>query len=181
VDKPPADVACGAPSAQCWDVAAMFQKTDFENTAYAPQIFGQAVADNQKAYALLDGAQDDSYEQHPIACGGTRAESWDIERKLVSATSYRILVRGGSAPDCGKGQPVSAGSVEVNAARGWKIAQAVRCDASADNSGWGVTIPTYCTVDKLQGTISWQAGSTCTGCCACPDGAGVDIEVVVSK
>jgi hypothetical protein len=186
-DSAVTDGSCGpVASAQCWDVWAVFAKTDWEY--YPLQIFGQTVVDNQKVYALFDGTEDDTYAEPSFYCTtwaapytGNRARTWDIERKKVDTHTYRILVRGISDTDCSKGQPVCAGEIHLNAARGWKIAQTVQCTYSTDNSGHGVTLPTWCTVDPGQGSISWQSGTDCGGCCACPDGAPVSIEVVVSN
>lgn len=150
-----------------------------------PRIFGQTVADGQKVYALLT-AEDSTYSEPAMTCAGwggvtaARARTWHIERKKTSSTVYHLLVRGISDADCSKGQSVNAGEIQVNAARGWKITQTVSCAVMSDVADQG-QITTFCTVDGATGRIRWQAGSTCGGCCACPDGAHVGIDVVVSK
>jgi hypothetical protein len=180
------DTGCVAASSSCWDVSGVFSKTDFNY--YPVMIFNQTVGDNQKIYALLDGSQDDSYSAPGYICSGyytepqPKPQAWFIERKFVSSTSYRLLVRGQSAPDCSLGQPTSAGEVQINMARGWSITQNVSCVVAADNaSSNGVAISTWCTVDMAKGIVSWQAGSLCGGCCSCPDGAYVSIEVRIDK
>jgi len=100
---------------------------------------------------------------------------------VCGKSTYRILVRGQSDRDCGRGQPDCSGEIAINKKSGWKIVKMVKCTVSKDNGNHGVTIPTYCNVDPKQGFISWRSGSTCGGCCACPDGAGVGIEVLVSN
>lgn len=179
---PTPDVSCATASAACWDVSGVLTKTDYDASGFPPKIFGVSVADNQTVHAFLDGAQDATYAESSEVCGLSRARTWHVERKAVSAASYKLLVRGTSDKDCPGGQPVSAGEIRVNAARGWKITQTIQCSVSGDTSAsGGVLISTFCTVEQASGKISWQAGSTCGGCCGCPDGAVVNIEVVLSR
>ena len=78
------------------------------------------------------------------------------------------------------GQPESRGELEVNPARGWKIENASKCRADPDTvESNGILIETYC--DVAATTVRWRAGSACGACCACPDGATVDIDVEASR
>jgi hypothetical protein len=185
-DKGSGDAFCGPASASCWDVWAQFTKTDC--AYFQPQIFGQKIVLNQKTYAIFDGREDNTYmedkEELPSGCTTARAMTWHIERKRRAAHTYALLVRGISDADCWsycKRQPWCAGEIQLNTARGWKITQKVKCSIATDNNNYNVTIPTYCDAPIGQGKISWQSGSACGGCCGCPDGAVVDIEVVVSN
>lgn len=185
IDAQPIDARdCPTPTADCWDIQATFTATDFEINPAALQIFGQVAIDGNPVYAFLDSAEDDTFTTVVQECPFNtlpRSEAWDIERKVADANTVRIVVRGSSDIDCGKGQPSNAGNIQVNAFRGWAITEVVRCDAAADNDSNGVTIPTFCTVNSAAGTIEWASGSMCVGCCACADGATVDIEVIVSR
>lgn len=168
----------------CWDVSAVFSRTDFPVVPTALSIFGRQVVDGETVHAFLD-AQDASYATTTTQCsfGGPRMtpEAWFIERKTVDSNTYQLLVRGVSEADCGLSRPSCTGQITVNPQSGWRLSQTVRCNVEADNAG----LSTYCNVDPAQGTISWQSGSSCGGavpdCCACSDGARVDIEVVVSR
>jgi len=169
------------------DISASFTKTNFEYDSSQLQIFGQVVSNGKAYYANLDGASDDTYTTSRRYCSFDGKyhyypDAWDIERKYVSPTKYKILVRGNSDADCGKGQPQNTGWIKLNSDSGWKITEVVKCNVSSDtlNSN-NVLIDTYCKVNKEEGTIEWQSGSTCGGCCACPDGAGVNIEIIVEK
>jgi hypothetical protein len=156
-----------------WDVSAVFYQTDFN--FYPVEIFGQAVNDNQMIYASFDGTSDSTYSRPlhdcpPYYYNTPKARTWDIERKRDSAQKYRILIRGRSDSDCGQGTPHCEGTVQLHAASAWSITQNVKCSANVS-----------CNVDMVQGTISWHSGQACPSCCACPDGAAVDIEVVVTR
>ena len=199
-DAPDADGAaapCGKASPTCWDVSAVFHKTDVEYPQYpqySPQIFDKVTTDGQTVHALLDGTSDNTYAE-PLYTPSNQCASWipspfntprtwDIERKLISPGTYKILVRGSGAADCAQGgiQPDCSGEVRINLKRGWRIDKEIFCSVTTDTmSSNNVFIPTHCTVDKAVGTISWRSGSSCGGCCACPKGASVKIEVVVSK
>lgn len=181
------DSGCGAAGASCWDVSATFTASDFAMDPASLGIFGAQVINNQSVYALFDGTEDNTYsEVNPYDCppyytGAIRARAWAVERKRIDASTYRILVRGISDADCNRGQPKSAGHIELNLARGWTLSATTSCSVVTDtmNSN-NVLIPTFCTVDAAAGTITWQSGSTCGGCCACADGAGVGIDVTVT-
>ena len=168
-------------------VSGVFFRSDFAINPQQKQIFGQVVTDGQVISARLDGTEDNTFSEVAQYCAYShttlvRNEAWDIERKRIDLNTYKILVRGGSKADCYLGQPISTGEVKINPAHGWKISQTVRCGVSEDiYSSNYVIIPTWCTVDLVNGIISWQSGSTCNGCCACADGAPVDIEVLVSR
>lgn len=154
-----------------WDVQGVFYQTQF--SAFPPQIFGQNVAGNQVVQVKLD-ASDDTYTEPNHTCPGyytnvPKARTWDIERKKVSGTTFRLLVRGQSDADCGKGTPSVKGEVSLNPQSSWKIIQVVKCSATVS-----------CNVSTQNGVISWHSGKVCSSCCACPDAAGVDIEVVVT-
>jgi len=176
----------GPARSACFDVSALFSQTDFTVVVGGNRTFGASVPLGQTAYVYLDGTSDKTYSLATSNCesslqGMTRssAAGYNIERQLVSANSYQLLVRGTSAPDCSRGsRALSSGTITVNPARGWKISQNVHCTASSDVFGR----TTYCNVDPSTGVVSWMAGSTCGGCCACAgDGASVDIAVVVSR
>ena len=40
---------------------------------------------------------------------------------------------------------------------------------------------THCTVDVTKGTVDFKSGSPCGQCCACADGAGLDISIDVAQ
>jgi hypothetical protein len=147
-------------------------------------VFGAAPAVGQKVYALLDGTSDDTYVTQKVDClinpSYYQPQTWHVERKPAAPSSYRLLVRGRSDSDCVLGQPESRGELGVNTERRWKVQRLNRCTVAEDTlDSNGVLIATYC---QLQGsTISWRSGSACRGCCSCPDGALVDIDVLVSR
>ena len=186
IDSRPCDAAgcppCGAASATCWDVRARLSKTDFNK--FPVEVFGQAVADGQTVYALLDGTIDDTYTEPDDSCPpyytkSPRAQTWDVERKQTGPGVYRILVRGVSMADCNLGQPVCAGEIVVNPGC-WHISQVTSCSVQPDSSGYNVTLPTFCTVDQQSGTITWQSGGSCALCCQCADAATVTVDVTVT-
>lgn len=169
------------------DVLAQFSKTDYEYDPKQLQIFGNIAKDGKTYSANLDGSSDDTYTTSYRYCPYDGKyhyypDAWDIERKYVSPTKYKILVRGNSDADCGKGQPQNTGWIKLNPKSGWRITEVNKCSVSSDtyNSN-SKLIDTYCKVDKKQGIIEWQSGSTCGGCCSCPGGASVNIEVIVEK
>jgi hypothetical protein len=173
---------------RCADVMAQFTRSDFAVDPDQLQIFGRLVRDDVWAYASFDGTSDDTYVEASTPCTGepprTVATAWDVERKFVDANTYRLLVRGVSDKDCGEGgQATSAGEIRLVAGSGWTLhAPPVRCEVTEDTAASGGTlIDTYCTVDAVVGTVRWQAGSTCTGCCRCAEAAQVNIEVVVTR
>jgi hypothetical protein len=172
--------------ASCADVMARFTRSDFAVDPDQLQIFGRLVRDDIWAYASFDGTSDDTYVEASTPCTGeaprTVATAWDIERKYVDANTYRLLVRGVSDKDCGEGgQATNAGEIALVAGSGWTIASTVRCEVTDDTAASGGTeIPTFCTVDDVAGTVTWQAGSTCSGCCRCAEAAQVNIEIVVT-
>ncbi|MBI5486581.1 MAG: putative metal-binding motif-containing protein [Deltaproteobacteria bacterium] len=171
----------------CGQVGAVFHQSDFEVQAGAVQIFGQYVVDDVWVWAALGGSEeDDTYTTTTTPCRGeaprTVAGGWDIERKRVDDRNVRLLVRGVSDRDCGEGgQAVNAGEIRVYAP--WTIVMPpVACEVTLDTlASGGREIPTWCTVDPAAGTISWQSGSVCDGCCDCAEAASVNIEVTVSR
>ncbi len=169
------------------DISASFTKTDFEYDSSQLQIFGQVAKDGETYYANLDGSSDHTYTTSKRYCSFDGEyhyypDAWDIERKYISPSKYKILVRGSSDSDCGKGQPQNTGWIKLNPDSGWKITEVVKCNVSSDTySSNYKLIDTYCKVNKKEGIIEWQSGSTCGGCCSCPGGASVNIEVIVEK
>jgi len=176
--KPPTDAPVLG-----WDISAVFTETHYN--VYPVEIFSQKVNENQQVKVKLDGGKDSTYTAHKFTCKGhytdkMKVQTWDIERKKVSKNAYNILVRGYSAEDCTRGQPVCAGKITLNPLSAWKIAKVQKCKIIKDSAGWGKVIPTHCTVDKAKGTVAWQSGSSCPKCCECPEGALVDIELHLS-
>jgi hypothetical protein len=171
----------------CWDVRASLTAADVPRVAGSLHIFGQKVVIAQQVPALLregesDATYSESIESCPMAPGGThlRPDGWGIERTSLGGGSFKIRARGCSAADCSTfKQPRSAGEIEVKLARGWKP-KLERCVVSADDADYE-TIPTYCSLDAMTGKLTWQAGEVCGGCCACADGAVVDIELTVER
>ncbi len=169
-----------------WDISAQFTTTDYEYNSNQLQIFGNVAKDGETYYADLN-ASDNTYTTSNRYCsydGKYRyyPDAWDIERKYINSNKYKILVRGRSDADCGKGQPQNAGWIKSNPDSDWKITKVVKCSINSDTySSNNVLIDTYCNVNKTIGKIEWQSGSGCGGCCLCPDGAGVDIDIVVEK
>lgn len=174
------------PSSSNYDIAGSFTKTDFSYKADGNGVFGNVAETNKTYYAFLDGATDDTFTASNVYCGWDRQnhdypDGWHMEREFIASDKYKILVNGRSKADCGLGQPQNTGWFKLNPDSGWKITDAVRCNVATDSDSNGVTIETYCTVDKVTGEVRWQSGSACNGCCACGDGAPVDIELVVEK
>lgn len=177
------DPCLRAASPECWDISAIFFKTDFE--LYPVEALGQVVADGQKVYGYLDGTKDDTYTTPGYIClpyystPKPQPLTWDIERIPIDEKTYKILVRGRSDQDCDKGQALNSGEVEINMARGWKITETIKCQITDDSDKQGPAHPAFCIVRSHK--ISWQSGTTCGGCCNCPDGANVNIEVIATK
>lgn len=168
-----------------WDVSGRFDYTDWKNRT--AQIWGRNASNGLTYYALLNGTEDNSYTEYPNTCsydGLTHQypNTWHIERDYINASRYYLSVRGRSIPDCGRGQPRNAGRISVNYATSWRITGVTKCTITTDtNASNGVYIPTWCTVNMTAGTVDWQSGSACDGCCYCGDGALVDINVTVDK
>lgn len=169
-----------------YDIAGSFTRADFPYVAGANRIFSQVARDGEVYQAKLDGDEDRTFQRTDRYCGYDQQshgypDGWYMERKQVATDKYRILVAGYSKPDCGLGQPQNTGWFKLNPTSNWKITEAVKCNIMADNDSNGQVIETYCTVNRDTGEVKWQSGSLCGGCCACGDGALVDIEVVVEK
>jgi len=171
---------------QCHDIEGTFAVTKYEAYPDELEVFGQKAVDGTTYYAWLDGESDDTYSTFDLYCYGgyhSGSTAWDIERNYIDENTYNVRVHGSSDLDCGKGQPQCTGVLELNdgpCGGGWKIAEVSKCNAGKDTyaSNW-VLIPTFCNVDIDAGTVSWQAGSTCGGCCACPGGGSVDIDITL--
>lgn len=167
-----------------WDVYATFKTAKWK--AYPLKIWGLDAVDGGKYYEKFTES-DNSYRTYVRYCSfnGRYQEypdTWHIERKYVSAGKYKVLVRGKSAADCDLGQPQNMGQIKLNPASGWKITAVNKCIVSEDTqSSNGEYIATWCMADKVNGVVTWKSGSTCTGCCACGEGALVDIEITVEK
>ena len=170
-----------------WDISAQFTVTDFEYKSNQLQIFGNIAKDGKTYYAEFDGNSDDTYTKSYRLCSYNEKyyyypDAWDIERKYIAPNKYKILVRGGSDADCGRGQPQNSGWIKLNPESGWKITKINKCSVSSDSyNSNNKLIDTYCEVNKEEGIVTWQSGSNCGGCCLCPDGAGVNIEIIVEK
>jgi hypothetical protein len=166
--------------ATSYDLSGNFTKTDFEYDANSNKIFGTVAKDGQTYYGKLDGTSDNTFATTGETCDGRTgyAKGWVMERKYVSANKYQVQIMGHSKSDCGLGSPESSGWIKLNSQSGWKITDTIKCEI---NHSRGNVIDTYCTVNKDTGEIKWRAGSDCYGCCACGDGAGVDIKVTVEK
>ncbi len=65
--------------------------------------------------------------------------------------------------------------------RGWRIEKNNSCNVAIDSNNYGITVDTFCNVDQEAGKISWRSAGGCEVCCECPDGAGVTIDVLVSR
>jgi hypothetical protein len=180
---PPDDcvVTCGSdspPSPQCWDVSGTFTQLDFPRSDGSTKIFTTKPTLGQPVWANLD-AEDSTYVQSAETCqmmARQVPESWFIERKHGDGNTWHITARGLSASDCGRTRAASAGHIAVNGDRGWKIVANNNCTVTDDT-----TTETHCTVDMNKGTVDWKSGSPCAQCCACSDGAGVNIDIVVSQ
>jgi hypothetical protein len=171
-------------SALKWDVAASFKIAKWK--AHTPQIWGADSVDGATYYVKLSES-DNTYTTYNRYCSfdgrnSDYPDSWHIERKYISNNKYKILVRGKSTPDCDVGQPQNKGFVKLNPESGWKITSVNKCIVSEDTqSSNDVFITTWCMADEANGVVTWQSGSTCTGCCVCGEGALVDIEFIVEK
>lgn len=169
------------------NIAAEFTVARWTYDSSKLQIFGRIVMEGEITSVKLDGSSDDTYTTSNRYCGYDGnyydyPDAWDIERKHINDNKYRILVRGGSESDCGKGQPQNTGWIQLNPENDWKITQVSKCSISEDTkSSNGILIDTYCRVNNNRKAIEWQSGSNCGGCCACPNGAGVDIEFTIEK
>lgn len=161
---------CSKPSSTCWDVSAVFTKTEVNWPSYSPKIFGSAVTDNQTIFALFDGGNDSTYTEPSYTPIGTcyswlakngstdpfnTAQTWHIERKSVDTNTYDIFVRGSSYSDCSNVESTCSGEFQVNLSRGWKIIKTLTCTVNKDSTAsYGTQIPTYCTVDKSSAKVS---------------------------
>jgi hypothetical protein len=181
---------CSAPGATCkggcYDISAVFKKTDHEHKSYPPKIFGRRAVDGEAVYAALEERTDSSYTTYVHDCGTfytgvKKALTWHIERELVEQGKVLVRVRGHSMDDCDKKRAVNIGEIQINKNRGWEISKLIRCYVSPDDNEQSDSINTYCKVDQESGNVSWRAGSLCKNCCACPEGAKVDIAFEVSK
>lgn len=176
----------GATSAD-HDISGSFLKTDFAyDRASGSHVFGQTARNGQIYYAYLDGASDDTTTTVRKYCGWDGEyydypTGWNMERKMVTDDKYEIKVYGLSAPDCSLGQPQNTGWFKLDPDSGWKITDTIKCKVNQDNDSNGIVIDTYCTVDRDKGEVRWQSGSMCGGCCACANGAVVEIDVMVER
>jgi len=189
---PPGVADCaelGQPAdASCWDVSASFSVANYTKEG-GLNAFGKRAVVGQTAYAYLDATTDATRSSAKVTCGGASMDElagFDIERYFDAATGTRaIKVSGKSLADCGRpeGGSQCAGSLTLNAARGWRIAGG-RCNVTQGGSATTDALgrPVHCRVDAATGTVSWQAGTGCGDCCACPDAtAYVDILLTVVK
>jgi len=164
----------------CWHVSGVFTDARVIGAGHSLTMWGSNIAEDSWRYALLDGTDDSTYTTEDFDCtwwGGVQAtpQAWHIERTKIDDLKTRITIRGRSDEDCDTGVwPRSTGAVQVNTDAGLAITRTVKCSVHADTQG----AETYCNVSA--GQVNWQSGSNCGGCCACPDGAIVDIEVEVS-
>lgn len=178
-----------------WDVSATFDKAN-KNPVYA---FSSSPGKTGQIYTARLNQTDNIYEEYvgARACtkdyngmsGGyaaiyekeqaRRAKGWYVERKEINSSEYKILIRGIAWSDCKyastSGDGYVKGTLKINNNNGWRITKVEKCSVSGSNKGQD----TYCTV--WDDEISFAAGSTCGGCCACSDSGGLDIEITVNK
>ena len=166
------------PSPQCWDVGGTFTQLDFPRSDGSTRIFQTKPNLGETVWASLD-AEDATYVQSAETCSMMARqvpESWFIERKR-KGDAWTITVRGISASDCGRKRATAAGRLAFNGDRGWKIVGSPKCDFTDD----ATVADTHCTVDVANGTVDFKSGSPCGQCCACADGAFLDIAVDVAQ
>ncbi len=105
-----------------------------------------------------------------------RAKGWYAERKEITSSKYKILIRGQAWADCDYGESgYVKGELNFNVDKNWEITEVVKCSAQDSNKGQ----TTYCETGKDY--VRFAAGNSCGGCCACADSGGLDIEIIVDK
>lgn len=172
-----------------WDVSIVFDRA-YEASFYP---FSKTEGETGKTYYAKLNKSDDLYEEY---VGGEcceynsnpyyyndseekqrrRAKGWYVERKEISDSKYKLLIRGLAWADCSyEGYGYAKGELNLNLDSGWKISEVVKCYAKGSNKGQ----ETYCeTSDRF---VKFAAGNECGGCCACADSANVDIEIIVER
>ncbi|MCK4799655.1 hypothetical protein KAS31_01635 [Candidatus Parcubacteria bacterium] len=174
---------------QLWDVSIKFDKA--HQASFYP--FSSSAGETEKTYYAKLSGSDDLYEEY---VGGEccdhwsnayyydkfeeeqakRAKGWYVERKKISDSKYKLLIRGIAWADCTyDGYGYAKGELNLNPEGNWNISEVVKCNARGSNKGQ----ETYCTSDDK--FVKFAAGNTCGGCCACADSGSLDIEVIVEK
>lgn len=179
------DGAC-IPAPADWDVSINFEHAS--PGSFYP--FSQNVGQEGQIYQTKLNKTDDLYEEFigREACNSgywgdifdrenaRRAKGWYAERKKISETEYRILIRGIALADCGySGSGYAQGEFSINPAGSWSIKEVIKCNVGSSNKGQ----ETYCTSDGL--STKFAAGNACGGCCACSDSGSVDIELILER
>ncbi|MCK4592019.1 hypothetical protein KAT63_01095 [Candidatus Parcubacteria bacterium] len=172
-----------------WDVSIKFDKAN--KASFYP--FSENEGETGKTYYSRLNESDNLYEEY---VGGEcceywsnsyyynkyeeeqvkRAKGWYAERKKISDSKYKLLIRGIAWADCAySGYGYAKGELNLNSDGNWKISEVVKCSVSGSNKGQ----ETYCKTDEK--SVRFAAGSTCGGCCACADSGSVNIEIIVEK
>ncbi|MCK4525273.1 MAG: hypothetical protein KAU07_02465 [Candidatus Andersenbacteria bacterium] len=172
-----------------WDVSIKFDKAN--KASFYP--FSENEGETGKTYYSRLNESDNLYEEY---VGGEcceywsnsyyynkyeeeqakRAKGWYAERKKISDSKYKLLIRGIAWADCAySGYGYAEGELNLNSDGNWKISEVVKCSVSGSNKGQ----ETYCKTDEK--SVRFAAGSTCGGCCACADSGSVNIEIIVEK
>jgi hypothetical protein len=168
------------PARGCWDVSGVFRVANHAIDPSAMRVFGLPATPGDRtenvSYALLAGAGDPELPLE-VECtfGSTTiktAKSWSIVRKPISGHDFALSVRGNSKRDCdGSGKalfpPVNEGEIQLN--RGWRI------------KSFSCAKPTTCTALVGGTSFGWRNDYACQGCCACPEGARVNADLVVTR
>ncbi len=170
-----------------WDVAVKFDVADY-NDFY---VFSAKPGVLGEVYAVNLDSQDDIYQEWvgreccPEGSGysalyessdARRGKAWYVERKRVSDNEYRILIRGFSKIDCPLGgRPYVRGELLMNPVSGWRVTRIPRMSYHPSKYGQ----ETF--VKQAGNKLSFASGQACGGCCACVDGAWLDIELIVQK
>ncbi|MCK4892079.1 MAG: hypothetical protein KAS78_05410, partial [Candidatus Pacebacteria bacterium] len=172
-----------------WDVSIKFDeanKASFypfsENEGETGKIYYSKLNESDNLYEEYVGGECceywsnsyyyNKYEEEQVK----RAKGWYAERKKISDNKYKLSIKGIAWADCAySGYGYAKGELNLNSDGNWKISEVVKCSVSGSNKGQ----ETYCeTGDK---SVKFAAGSTCGGCCACADSAGINIEVIVER
>jgi len=176
-----------------WDVSIIFDEA-YQNPIYP---FSKIQGEIGKVYYKKLNETDSFYEEYvgQEACTkrddvymwkdfpsiyekeqARRAKGWYVERKKITSSKYKVLIRGQAWTDCDyEGYGYVKGELNFNANKNWEITEVVKCSAQDSNKGQ----VTYCKTGNNY--VKFAAGNNCGGCCACSDSAGVNIEVVVEK
>lgn len=179
------------PLSTCWDVRARITKATSPIDSKEMKIFGATATVGGWHHAMLEGASDaplkkvSSNSSSSVCVGHLYGAAWAVMRKSDPGDSkrYEMLVEGNAAADCNTTfaeETQFEGRIELNPARGWRVASVSSCHAS---ESWNVT--KQCTAAPGGTTIAWLTGNTCgtssADCCLCPDGARITIAVTLER